>query len=50
MKFSVDYIEAHSQEKPVGLLIAELKKRQVKKKLSTVTTKLKAQIKLTDQN
>jgi hypothetical protein len=34
MKFIIDYIEAHSQEKPVGFLIAELKKLQGKKNFS----------------
>jgi hypothetical protein len=46
MKFIVEYIQARSEEKPVGLVIAELKKLQGRKKLSTLEHKLKAQIKL----
>jgi hypothetical protein len=36
LKFIVEYIQARSEEKPVGLVIAELKKLQGKKKLSTL--------------
>jgi hypothetical protein len=43
--FIVEYIQAHSEEKRVGLLNAELEKLQGKK-LSTLEIKLKAQIKL----
>jgi hypothetical protein len=49
IKFIVDYIEAHYQEKKVGLLITELKKLQGKKKLSTLATKLKSHIKMAGQ-
>jgi hypothetical protein len=49
MTFIVDYIESHSKEKPVGLLISELEKLQGKNELSTLESKLKAQIKLAGQ-
>jgi hypothetical protein len=46
LKFIVQYIQVRSKEKPVGLVIAELKKLQGRKKLSTLEHILKDQIKL----
>jgi hypothetical protein len=46
LKFIVEYIQASSEEKPAGLVIAELKILQGRKKLSAIEHKLKDQIKL----
>jgi hypothetical protein len=46
LKFIVEYIQARSEEKPVGLVIDELKKLQGRNKLSTLEHKLKDHIKL----
>jgi hypothetical protein len=46
LKFIAEYIQARSEEQPVGLVIAELKKLQGRKKLSTLEHKRKEQIKL----
>jgi hypothetical protein len=46
LKFIVEYIQARSEDKPVGLVIAEVKKLQGRKKLSTLEHRLKDQIKL----
>jgi hypothetical protein len=43
LKSIVEYIQARSEEKPVGLVIAELRKLQGRKKLSTLEYKVKAQ-------
>jgi hypothetical protein len=44
MRFIIEYIQARSEEKTVVLVIAEVKKLQGRKKLSTLEHKLKAQI------
>jgi hypothetical protein len=46
LKFIVEYIQARSEKKPVGLVIAELEKLQGRKKLSTLEHKVKDKIKL----
>jgi hypothetical protein len=46
LKFIAEYIQASSEGKPVGLVIADLKKLQWRKKLSTLEHKLEDQIKL----
>jgi hypothetical protein len=46
LKFSVEYIQACSEEKPVGVAVDELEKLQGREKLSTLEHKLKDQIKL----
>jgi hypothetical protein len=46
LKFIVEYIQARSEEKTVVLVIAEVKKLQGRKKLSTLDHKLKDHINL----
>jgi hypothetical protein len=46
LKFIVECIQARSEEKPLGLVIAELKKLQGRKKFSTLEHKLKDHIRL----
>jgi hypothetical protein len=49
MKYIILFIQKHAKDKPVGLIIQELKELQGKKKLSTLETKIKEQIKLAKQ-